>query len=163
MLDETFIIFFLALVLITFFLIQWILTRGRSFEHQSDTRLAESKLVTVLMGLSDRSVGELLELYYKEYGPGPARYAKRTFNKWKTGKVQPATQTYERFLVHLPKVMSFDLKCEVLRHFMEEYAAKDKYELDVYTDDWEETLTPLVRQIIDKAFTAQLPIELNES
>ncbi|MGD9588470.1 MAG: hypothetical protein AB7Q37_04690 [Pyrinomonadaceae bacterium] len=101
-----------------------------------------------------------MELYKKEFGPGPARYARRTIAKWRTGKVQPATQTFERFLVHLPKVMSYDLKCEVLRHFMEEYASKETYELDVTTEEWERKLEPLVRQIIEKAFTAQLPFEV---
>jgi hypothetical protein len=56
--------------------------------------------------------------------------------------------------------MSYDLKCEILRHFMEEYAAKDEHELDVTIDDWEAKLEPLVHQIIDKAFTAQLPAEI---
>lgn len=119
-----------------------------------------STLVSTLLHLDERAVNELLELYSKEFGPGPARYARQTLEKWKVGKVQPATQTYERFLVHLPKVMSYDLKCEVLRHFVKEYAAKDVYELDVYTDDWAEKLDPFVVQIIDKAFTANLPAEV---
>ena len=38
----------------------------------------------------------------------------------------------------------------------------DKLKLDVTTDDWEEKLDPLVRQIIDKAYTAQLPKEVEE-
>jgi hypothetical protein len=76
------------------------------------------------------------------------------------GHVRPATQTFQRFLVHLPRVMSYDLKCEVLRHFMQEFGAKDQYELAVYTDDWEAKLTPLVEQIIAKAYTAQLPKQI---
>jgi hypothetical protein len=119
-----------------------------------------SKLVSVLLELNDDAVDELLGLYQKEFGSGAARYARRTLKKWKTGAVEPAFQTYERFLVHLPKVMTYDLKCEVLRHFIEEYTAKDNYELDVYTDDWEEKLTPLVEQIVHKAYTAELPIEV---
>ncbi len=119
-----------------------------------------STLVSTLLGLNDSNLGELLELYREEFGPGPARYARRTLKKWRAGEVQPATQTFERFFLHLPKVMSYDLKCEILRHFMEEYAAKDSYELDVHTDDWQEKLDPLVRQIIDKAFTANLPAEI---
>ena len=120
----------------------------------------DSTLVSTLVGLNDTALDDLLGIYKKEFGPGPARYARRTLKKWKAGEVQPATQTFERFLLHLPKVMSFELKCEVLRHFMEEFAAKDNYELDVHTDDWEEKLDPLVRQIIDKAFTANLPAEV---
>lgn len=43
---------------------------------------------------------------------------------------------------------------------MEEYSQKADYELDVSVGDWEEKLTPLVEQVVDKAFTAQLPKEL---
>jgi len=125
-----------------------------------DPKFHNSKLVGVLLGLETQAVEELLALYKKEFGRGAAHYARKTYRKWKTGEVRPVTQTYERFLVHLPKVMSYDLKCEVLRAFMEEYAAKDNYELKVSTDDWEEKLTPLVRQIIDKTYTAQLPSEI---
>ena len=125
-----------------------------------DSKFHNSKLVGVLLGLDHEELEELLALYKKEFGRGAARYARKTYRKWKSGEVRPVTQTYERFLVHLPKVMSFDLKCEVLRTFMEEFAAKDNYELKVTTGDWEEKLTPLVRQIIDKTYTAQLPVEV---
>jgi hypothetical protein len=128
--------------------------------RKGDKKFHRSKLVAVLLGLNDNAVTELLELYKKEFGPGAARYARRTYQKWKAGRVQPTRQTYERFLMHLPKVMNYDLKCEVLRHFMEEYAGKDRFEMDVSADDWEEKLTPLVRQIVEKAYTAQLPREV---
>lgn len=134
------------------------LSRRRSVKP--DPKFHNSKLVGVLLGLETQAFEELLALYKKEFGTGAAYYARKTYRKWKTGEVRPVTQTYERFLVHLPKVMSYDLKCEVLRTFMEEYAAKDNYELKVYTDDWEEKLTPLVKQIIDKTYTAQLPVEI---
>ena len=119
-----------------------------------------SKLISVLLSLDDAEVEKLLALYKKEFGGGAARYARKTYRKWKSGEVRPITQTFERFLVQLPKVMSFDLKVEVLRAFMEEYAAKDNYKLKVSIDDWEEKLTPLVNQIIDKTYTTQLPAEV---
>jgi hypothetical protein len=131
----------------------------RRFTRNGD-EFHDSKLVSVLVGLDQAALSDLLSLYRKEFGPGPARYARKTLQAWRSGKVRPARRTYERFLLHLPKVMSYDLKCEVLRHFMEEYAAKEAYELDVSTDDWELKLAPLVRAIIDKAFTTQLPIEV---
>ena len=114
----------------------------------------------VLLGLDEKSLNELFELYKNQFGRGAARYARKTLQKWKDGKVRPNEQTYRRFLIHLPKVMSYDLKCEVLRHLMEEYCSKGHYELTVYTDDWEKALTPLVRQIIDKSYTAELPLEV---
>ena len=44
--------------------------RGRKFH--------ESKLVGVLLGLDGDAIRELLELYKKEFGNGPARYARKT-------------------------------------------------------------------------------------
>ena len=148
-----------AAVLFVFFHDKW----GSLFSAASQpAALHDAGLVRTLLGLDDAKLKELLEIYEKEFGPGPARYARRTLRKWKAGEVQPASQTFERFLLHLPKVMSFDLKCEVLRHFMEQYAAKDRYELDVTPADWEEKLDPLVEQVVEKAFTANLPSEIED-
>jgi hypothetical protein len=139
----------------------WFKRAGRIRKRKMpDPRFHNSKLVSVLLELNDEAIRELLDLYKKEFGRGPARYAKTTYQRWKAGQVQPSMQTFQRFLVHLPKVMTYDLKCEILRHFMLEYVAKDKYELSVYTDNWEEKVTPLVEQIIEKIYTAQLPVEV---
>ena len=139
---------------------RWRKSGALNAKRGPDKQFRNSKLVSVLLGLEDNSVTELLRLYKEEFGKGAAKYAKKTYQKWKSGEVQPTVQTYDRFLVHLPKVMGYDLKCEVLRHFMEEYSAKDRYQLDVFTDDWEEKLVPLVKQMVDKAYTAQLPVEV---
>jgi hypothetical protein len=132
------------------------------FSRGGHLKLQNAELVKTLLNLDEKSRGELFELYKAEFGTGAARYARQTFQKWKAGKVRPNNQTFQRFLVHLPKVMSFDLKCEVLRHLMEQYCAKDKYQLTVYTDDWEQTLEPLVRKIIDKPYAAELPKEIED-
>lgn len=134
----------------------------KDFFAVPERKLHSREIMRVLLGLDEKSLGELFDLYKREYGAGAARYAQKTYRKWKSGDVRPIEQTYRRFLLHLPKVMDYDLKCEVLRHLMEEYCAKDEYKLTVYTDDWEETLEPLVRRIIDKPYTAQLPKEIEE-
>lgn len=139
---------------------QFIKSKLKDYFSNSDKKLHSREIMRVLLGLDEKSLEELLELYKNQFGNGAAQYARKTYLKWKAGEVRPIEQTYQRFLIHLPKVMDYDLKCEVLRHLMEEYCAKDKYELKVYTDDWEETLTPLVQQIIDKTYTARLPIEI---
>ncbi|MGD9561895.1 MAG: hypothetical protein AB7F88_06720 [Pyrinomonadaceae bacterium] len=153
-------VIFVAIVLGVIFLAKRFRGSGFFSRNSDARRYHKSVLVRVLLNLPESTVIDLLDMYKSEFGPGPARYARRTFRKWREGRVQPATQTFDRFLVHLPKVMSYDQKCEILRHFMEEYAAKDEYELDVTTEDWDVKLDPLVRHIIDKAFTAQLPIEV---
>ncbi|CAN5303857.1 hypothetical protein BH20ACI1_BH20ACI1_01930 [soil metagenome] len=128
----------------------------------NESNYHHKEIMEVLLGLDDEKLDELLELYKQEFGKGAARYARKTYRKWESGKVKPITQTFERFLVHLPKVMDFDLKCEVLRHLMEEYCAKDNYDLSVYTDDWEKTLEPLVQKLIDKPYNANLPKQLED-
>ena len=153
---------FIAVLFVAWTLFGFLRQRGyfRFKSRLTDTEFHRSKLVSVLLSLDEQSFNELMELYKKEFGSGPARYARRTYKKWKTGRVKPTVETYRRFLVHLPEVMSFDLKCETLRLFMEEYTPKADHELDLFVDEWEEKLTPLVNQVVDKAYTAQLPVEL---
>jgi len=119
-----------------------------------------AELVRVLLDLDQDSLAQLMELYEQQFGDGAARYAKQTYEKWKNGKVKPNKQTFRRFLINLPKVMSFDLKCEVLRKLREAYCARDQYKLTVHTDDWKEKLTPLVDSLMAKKRRTELPAEL---
>ena len=43
---------------------------------------------------------------------------------------------------------------------MEEYTPKADHELTLYVDEWEQKLVPLIEQVVERAFTAQLPTEL---
>jgi len=119
-----------------------------------------ANLIRVLLDLDDGSREQLFSLYKKQFGDNAARYARQTYGKWKAGTVRPNKQTFRRFLVNLPQVMSFDLKCEVLRELREAYCAHDNYEVTVSTDDWKAKLTPLVEGILKKAMTAELPTSL---
>ena len=121
------------------------------------TRFHNRDIIKVILNLNQNKLDELLGLYTKEFGVEAGRYARRTYNKWKSGEVRPNKQTFNRFLIHLPTVMTFDLKCEVLRKLREEYCSKDKYSLKVDTRNWKETLAPLITNIINKAYTAQFP------
>lgn len=131
-------------------------------KKKKEEKIHHRELMKVLLGLDDEKLDELLELYQQEFGRGAAVYARRTYRKWEAGEVKPIKQTFERFLVHLPLVMDFDLKCEVLRHLMEAYCAKDSYDLTVYTDDWEESLEPLVKSLIDKPYNSNLPKQIED-
>jgi hypothetical protein len=126
------------------------------------TSQKNAELIKVLFDLDERPLQQLFELYKKEFGPGAARYARKTYLKWKAGKVHPSGQTFSRFFMYLPRVMSFDLKCEVLRELREAYCAQDNYELTVFTDDWKQTIEPLVKEIITKANNAELPGAVQE-
>jgi hypothetical protein len=119
-------------------------------------------LVKVLLGLEQANLENLFQLYAREFGPAAARYARGTYYKWKSGEVRPNKQTFNRFLVHLPTVMSFDLKCEVLRKLRQEYCSKDNYSLAVDPQDWKETLAPLIDDLVNKSYAAQLPKHVEE-
>ena len=124
--------------------------------------LKNAELVRVLLDLDPDSLEQLLELYERQFGEGPARYARHTYQKWKSGKVRPNKQTFSRFLINLPKVMSFDLKCEVLRRLREAYCARDQYQLTVHTDDWKEKLLPLVNRLVEPTEPKELPAALQK-
>lgn len=139
-------------------------SRYENYLHPSKakSRIRNDELVKVLLSLDEKSLDELFKSYKLQFGRGAAYYARRTYLKWKAGKVRPNQQTFRRFLVQMPKVMSYDLKCEVLRKLMQEYGAKDSYKLRVSPDDWEEKLAPLVKTMIEKAYTARLPKTVEE-
>ena len=122
------------------------------------TRSEENaNLIKVLLELDEEPREELFDLYRQQFGDGAARYARQTYQKWKAGTVRPNKQTFRRFLINLPQVMSFDLKCDVLRELREAYCAHDTFEINVSTTNWKETLKPLVQDIVEKSLTAQLP------
>lgn len=132
--------------------------------QDSWTRRSTSRdeLMRVLLSLDDDSLSQLMELYKEQFGEGPARYAKQTYEKWKSGEVKPNRQTFSRFLINLPKVMSFDMKCEVLRKLREAYCVRDQYKLTVYTDDWKQKLRPLVDNLIARNEDSELPQQLQQ-
>lgn len=134
----------------------------KTFTFYSRPLTQNTEILKVLLNLNQDSLNQLFTFYKESFGNGAAKYARKTYQKWKTGEVQPNRQTFERFLLHLPKVMSYELKCEVLRIFMEEYCSKENHEITVFTDNWEKTLTPLVQQIIDKPYNAELPQEVQK-
>ena len=117
-------------------------------------------IVRVLLSLEPKALDELFKLYRSEFGAGAARYARHTYLKWKTQEVHPSRKTFRRLAYHLPGVMDFDLKCEVLRALRREYCGKNHYELSVGIDDWKETLEPLIAGLIEKSYTAELPVEI---
>jgi len=119
-------------------------------------------IVRVLLSLEPAALDDLFRLYRSQFGAGAARYARHTYRKWKTEEVHPSRKTFYRLVFHLPSVMNFDLKCEVLRALRREYCGRSHYELSVRVDDWKEALSPLIAGLIEKSYTAELPREVEE-
>jgi hypothetical protein len=134
----------------------------RSRSKKLSLTAENAQLLRVILSLEDQPLEDLFTLYRQRFGAGAARYARHTYRKWKSGEVRPNKQTFYRFLIFLPKVMSFDLKCEVLRELREAYLPQDNYSLTVHTDDWKEKLRPLVETVLAKGKDAELPLKLKE-
>jgi hypothetical protein len=144
-------------VLIGFFRSQIFSSSGEALTRGQEN----ANLVRVLLDLEPEPREQLFQLYQEKFGAGAARYARQTYQKWKDGTVQPNEQTFRRFLINLPQVMSFDLKCEVLRELREAYCAQDNYRVTVTTGDWQDTLAPIVEDVLSNALTAELPDSLH--
>ncbi len=136
--------------------------KERSRAKETIPRNRNADLIKVLLGLEQTNLENLFQLYAREFGPAAARYARRTYDKWRSGEVRPNKQTFNRFLVHLPGVMSFDLKCEVLRKLRQEYCSQDNYSLVVDPKNWRDALIPLIDDLIRKSYVAQLPQHVEE-
>jgi len=147
-------------LLILFALAAAMFRRARVAGPAAARRIRDADVVRVVLGLQPAVVDELFGLYAKEFGPGAARYARRTRRKWEAGEVRANRRTFERLLVRLPALMSFDLKCEVLRKLREEFCAKDDYELRVTAEDWRGSVAPLVESLVQKSYASELPRQL---
>ena len=147
-------VFMLAAALAFTFLVT---LRKQRKERPLIYRRPDADMVKVVLSLEQKTLEDLFTLYKQEFGAEAARYARRTYNKWKSGEVRPNRQTFDRFLVHLPSVMSFDLKCEVLRKLRQEFCPKNDYQVTVDTRGWREDVAPLVEEVVQKSYTARLP------
>ena len=107
--------------------------------------------------LTPDQLARLFNIYSDEYGNGPAAYARKTFPEWKSGFKRPSAQTINRLLDSLPQVLNFDGKCELLRKLRERHRKPEYHSIKVKADDWKEQVVPLVKAIITKAYTANLP------
>jgi hypothetical protein len=149
-------------LLILFALTVALFRRARVMSPAAARTIRNADVVRVILGLDPVVVDELFELYAKEFGSGAARYARRTRRKWQAGQVRANRQTFERLLVRLPDLMSFDLKCEVLRKLREEFCPKQDYQLSVSAADWRETVAPLVYSLVEKSYAAELPKQIEK-
>lgn len=157
------IILYLLIFISVFFVLASVFKKKfEQFFREKTYPYADYELVKMLLNIDENSSEKILTLYKNQFGKGAARYAEKTFHKWKSGEVSPSRQTFERFFLQLPKIMDYDLKCRVLRYLMEQYAPKQTFRATVYTDDWEEVLEPIVKEIIDKTYAAELPAQIRE-
>lgn len=142
---------------------------SRDAIYWSQRHLSERARVSALVGGFDQDVldkfytltpdqlARLFNIYSDEYGSGAAAYARKTFPDWQSGFIRPSAQTINRLLDSLPQVLNFEGKCELLRKLRERYRKPESHSIKVQADDWKEQVVPLVKTIIKKAYTVNLP------
>lgn len=107
--------------------------------------------------LTTDQLARLFNIYSNAYGSGAGTYARKAFADWKAGTKRPSAQTIDRLLDSLPQVLNFDGKCELLRKLRERHRRPEDHSIQVRVDDWKSDLIPLVKRIVEKAHTANLP------
>ncbi len=98
--------------------------------------------------------------YERRYGNGARAYAEKAVLKWRTGNTRMSAQTTERLLQILPPFLGAPVKHELLRKLRERYRQPESLSLEVTTLNYRSLVMPLVERLISKAYTANLPAEL---
>lgn len=117
----------------------------------------DADILEIFLNLESQTLRQVFEIYTRDYGKSAAHYARRTYTKWQSGSVKPSGQTLERLVSTLPPLLSFDVKCELLRKVRETTRQRETHHLTVDTTNWARKIAPLVSRIVSRAYTAELP------
>jgi hypothetical protein len=98
--------------------------------------------------------------YERRYGSGARAYAEKAVFKWRTGNIRMSAQTTERLLQILPPFLGAPVKHELLRKLRERYRESESLFLEVTTLNYRSLVMPLVERLIFKAYSANLPADL---
>lgn len=117
----------------------------------------DGDILNIFLNLDRQALYQVFRTYSQDYGSSAASYARKTYSKWQSGSVKPSGQTLERLVLTLPPLLSFDVKCELLRKLRERNRQRENHTLTVDTSNWAQSLAPLVSRIVSKAYSAELP------
>lgn len=73
-----------------------------------------------------------------------------------------SAQTTERLLQILPPFLGSSVKYELLRKLREKYRLPESHSIEVTTANYRNLVNPLVQRLIAKAYSANLPVALEE-
>ncbi|MCB9858791.1 MAG: hypothetical protein H6818_24185 [Phycisphaerales bacterium] len=74
--------------------------------------------------LDEFALRRVIDLYGREHGSGPRKYFESTFQKWRSGEVQPRSETQDRILHCVPRFLSEEKQFEILSFYIPEYMNK---------------------------------------
>ncbi len=94
--------------------------------HMAEARLLSERLggmdVEVkryFLALPPEDLDKVFAAYGEKYGPEKRKYARATFQKWKSGQTQMSGQIAERLFDVLPPLMPIDLKLRIVEGLFE--------------------------------------------
>jgi len=122
----------------------------------------DKDILDVLYNLSSYDLDKFWFYYGKSYGDSAVRYGRKTYPEWKTGKRRPSADTLERMVQTLPSSLRFDDKFELLRRMRIRHRKLDSHKLSVTTNNWMQSIAPLVSDTIRKAYAQDLPEHIKQ-
>jgi hypothetical protein len=112
------------------------------------------------LGLSKSQLQNFLFHYEKKHGLSARSYAEQAFPAWKTGSTRMSAQTTERLLQLLPPFLGASVKCDLIRKLRERHRQTSKHSLAVTTTNYRDAVFPVARDLIAKAYNANLPADI---
>ncbi len=82
---------------------------------------ARAYILNHFFDLDSETLALVVEFYGNEHGDGARKYFESTFNKWRTGNVQPRRETQDRILHCVPRFLSSEKQFEILSFYIPEY------------------------------------------
>ena len=114
------------------------------------------------LGLTKSQLHDFFFHYERRYGASARSYAKQAFLRWQSGTTRMSAQTTERLLQILPPFLGVGVKYELLRKLREKYRQPETHTIEVTTFNYRGILDPLVERLIAKAYSVNLPAELEQ-
>lgn len=131
-------------------------------EIYSKCRAFNKDVLEVFYKIPQDKLEKFLKTYRFAYGNEDARYLGEMYSVWKAKNVNPGDEILERIVTLLPRVLDFKTQCYLLKKLHEKFRKKDQYELKVNSNSLIEEVTPLIEQIVNKAYTVELPHSVEE-
>jgi len=116
----------------------------------------------IFFTLSSYELDSIFISYGEIYGANAERYARKTYNKWKTGQVTLSGQTAERLLELLPPRLSKSQRYDLIKKLRQHYVKKSNAFITTAPENWRNEVINAVQKVILAGRDCKLPQELYE-
>lgn len=120
----------------------------------------ETDVERLFLNLPPAKLRIILRRYEERFGKGPCKYARQTYQKWKSGAVRMSGQTAERLLDLLPPLLSVEQRYDLIRKLRRHYLPRRRLRIFVTVDDWRKRVIAEIDKLIERERRFALPDDL---